>query len=207
MRPVVLVHGFLVGGYSFKVLANRLRRRGFQPHLFAYPSRQITLEQAARQLLDFSHRLDPQTLDWVGHSLGGLVILEMFKQLEREQSVLPPGRLVLLGSPVRGAGAALGLSQHRWGRRLLGQARMGLQREFDRAPKGRETTVIAGTQPVGMGQWFHPIASPHDGTVSCAETKLTGARWLSVHTTHSGLLFSSQVADETIRALSGHFDQ
>ena len=199
--PVVLVHGFLVGPLSCVWLARRLRRSGFQPHTFAYSTREETLSEAAERLLAYARTLQVNELHWVGHSLGGLVILAMLEAAREQRGELPPGRVVLLGSPVRGASAADGLAKHPLGSWLLGRARGSLSQSFQAAPPGRPTTVIRGTHSLGMGRWFEALPTPNDGTVAVAETTLDGAQCVELPTTHAGLLLSPTVAQHVVSAL------
>lgn len=204
MAPVVLVHGFLVGPWSMLYLDQKVHQAGFATHRFGFSSRHVTLAEAARELEVFCQRINNNgPCHLVAHSLGGLVALEMLQSQAGgvHKRPLLPGHLVLLGSPVRSAKAAAGLGQFWWGQRLLGQAQASLNRSFDRSPDGWSTTVIAGTQSMGLGHFFSPLPLPNDGTVAVAETQLKGARSLEVKASHSGLLFSSQVAKLTLRAL------
>lgn len=203
MTPVVLVHGFLVGPWSMRWLGRRLESAGFATHEFGFPSRQLSLPQAADQLAIFCQRLHPSPCHLVCHSMGGLVALEMLRTQAMDETISPiaPGALVLLGTPVRGAIAAQGLGRSLWGRKLLGKAQLSLSQSFDHAPPGWSTTVIAGTRSVGLGRLFSPLPVPNDGTVALSETALAGAQSIEVSTSHSGLLLSLEVASHTLSAL------
>lgn len=129
----------------------------------------------------------------VGHSLGGVVAYETLAA----HPGLPPGRAVLMGAPLRGSRAARAVA-HRWyGPPLLGPLALDeLARERDSRWSGpRQLGVIAGTRAAGLGRVFADLPEPNDGTVCVVETELAGA---SGHTifdvTHTGMLFSSQVA-------------
>jgi hypothetical protein len=71
----------------------------------------------------------------------------------------------------------------------------------------RRVGVIAGSLPFGLGAAIGALTSPHDGTVSVEETRLPGiADHRTIATSHSGLLFSSEVADLTVGFLrAGRF--
>lgn len=202
MAPVVLVHGFLAGPASMWPLDRRIQRAGFDTHRFAYATRHIPLDQAAMRLFYLSQRLRAETVHWVGHSLGGLVILRMFEQCMDQCMALPSGRVILLGSPVQGSMASTHFAKRLGGRWMLGEAQHSLTHSFKHAPVSHPTTVIAGTLSLGMGAWWGDLPKPHDGTVSVAETKLAGARCIEVSASHSGLLVSKQVAHEVISALT-----
>lgn len=202
MRAVVLVHGWLMGSWSLRWVGWRLKQAGFQPILFSYRSRKATVHEVARELLAFCQSLEVSELHMVGHSLGGLVILDMLQGLGADQS-LPAGHVVLLGSPVGGCAAATGIARYAWGRWLLGKASEGLKQADYAVPRNRQTLMVAGTRAVGLGCCFAPLTVPHDGTVACSETELPGAHWVTVHRSHSGLLISQVVLGQIVTFLEG----
>jgi hypothetical protein len=111
---------------------------------------------------------------------------------------------VLLGTPLQGSKAAQGVA--RWlpfGKAILGPAAheeiIGTAaREWSGR---RDVGVIAGSMGMGLGRLFAAFDTDHDGTVSVAETQLPGARdHIVMPTSHTGLLFSADVADQ-----SAHF--
>jgi len=120
---------------------------------------------------------------------------------------LPPGRVVLLGSPVRGSNLASHLASVRMIRPFIGQARTALERGFSHAPVGRETGVIAGTRPVGLGRVLGNLEDPSDGTILVKETHLDDAAdALELPVTHTGLVLSREVSDLVGRFLeTGRF--
>jgi len=136
----------------------------------------------------------------VAHSLGGLIACEAYA----EPAELPKGRIVLLGAPVRGSRTARAVAAHWFGPAMLGPLAIAeLARErHDTAPPPREVGVIAGTRSIGAGRLFCDLPAPNDGTVCIDETELTGAfaRTL-LDVSHTGMLFSREVADATIAFL------
>jgi pimeloyl-ACP methyl ester carboxylesterase len=202
---IVYVHGLWLNGWESVLLRQRLSRQLHCTALsFRYSSVGAGLSENARALRGFLAGLRADALHLVGHSLGGLVILELFESVatrggaaEEGTMPLPPGRIVLLGSPVRGSRAARNLSLRPFGRRILGlTAHEALLPERERHwLGGRELGIIAGTVPVGFGRFMGPFDSPSDGTVLVTETHLVGAKQhLSLRTTHTGMVYSSEVA-------------
>ena len=63
-------------------------------------------------------------------------------------------------------------------------------------PTGVPVGMIAGSRPLGLGQFFGRFEGPSDGTVAVAETRLPG---LAAHTvipaSHSGLIVSRVAAE------------
>ncbi len=218
MRTVVVyVHGLWLTGWESLVLRKRLSQDlNGSAQAFRYSSVRAGLAENALALRAFLCGVRAETLHLVGHSLGGLIILELFESAaaragdgEGELS-LPPGRIVLLGSPVRGSRAARNVARLPFGPRILGlTAHEALLPEGDRRwSVGREVGIIAGTVPMGAGRIVGGFDSPSDGTVLVAETHLPGAKQhICLRTTHTGLLFSLEVARRTASFLrDGVFD-
>jgi pimeloyl-ACP methyl ester carboxylesterase len=133
----------------------------------------------------------------VAHSLGGLVACEAYAAHEN----LPPGRLVLLGSPVRGSRAAREVAARWYGPVMLGSLAIAeLARERDCVwQSSREVGVIAGSLSVGIGRVFAELPQLNDGTVCVDETEMPGATdQLVLDVTHTGMLLSRPVADAAI---------
>ena len=99
---IVLVHGLWFGAWAMALLARRLKKLGVPVRRINYRTTRGELAQHANRLYDFSRRSGVQTQHFVGHSLGGLVILKMLA----EHADVAPGRVVFLGSPLHGSRVA-----------------------------------------------------------------------------------------------------
>jgi len=202
-ETVILVHGLLTPGAELWLLAQRLRRRGFETIIFRYPTRRRDLHHNAAGLARLARSRKGAAVHCVGHSLGGLVILEALRQ-----NGLPRGRVVLLGSPVQGSCVAQRLSNYGPGCWLLGKSTEDCL--LQAAPDwdyNRDIGIIAGTRPIGIGPVLGGLQGEHDGVVSVAETGLAGATdRIVVPVTHVGLVFSRPVARQVCEFLQhGHF--
>ena len=189
-RDAVLVHGLWVPALVMTPLAARLAQAGFRCHLFSYHGRERPLDAHAERLARFAHGLG--TAHFVGHSLGGLVVLEAL--LHHPATAV--ANVVLLGTPVRGNLAGRRLAQQGWGRWFLG-ASEPLWREGRAARWTRPEPlgVIAGTLPVGLGRLFGALPGPNDGVVRLEETEVEGMRERMVLPLgHSAMLLSARVA-------------
>jgi pimeloyl-ACP methyl ester carboxylesterase len=149
-----------------------------------------------RRLIDCARTHGGEQLHFVGHSLGGLVVLRALEVTDD----LPPGRAVLLGSPLQGSRTAQSLARLPFGRTLLGGALT--QECVDWSPREwsgrREVGVIAGSMGFGVGRLLANLDGAHDGTVLVEETRLPGAKdHLVVPASHTGLMVSAQVAEQT----------
>lgn len=193
-EAVVLVHGLWMSGLDMVLLRRRLGHAGFRTWQFRYPSVRRSAPENARALADFGARVDAPVVHYVGHSLGGLVLLYLFRLYPPSR----PGRVVLLGTPVSGSAGARGLRQRPGGRWLLGRSFRGaLDGDVPAWSGQRELGVIAGTFGLGAaGLLGDRLPRPHDGTVAVAETELAGASdRLTFHASHMGLLLAPAVAE------------
>lgn len=202
-RTVVLVHGLWYGPVSLGLMALRLASHDLNCHRFGYPTLGQPVDANADDLARFIHELKTEPVDVVGHSLGGLVALNLFE----DHHDLPPGRLVLMGSPTSGSAVAERLKEWRPVRPLIGRASTALERHYFRAPPGRDTGVVAGTRGLGLGLVVHELEQPNDGTIAVSETHLAGvADRLELPVSHTGLVLSRTVAAAVARFLhSGRF--
>lgn len=203
-ETVVFVHGLYMTGLELALLRHRVAQADFHTRQFHYHSVLEPLRANARHLAEYLAAVPAETLHLVGHSLGGLVILRMFESDPR----LPPGRVVLLGAPVKGSRAARTLVAKNLGWILGGSAPDGLAEDY--APRwegGRELGVLAGTGGFRLNPFRPDLPEPHDGLVAAEETRLAGASdYVEVKATHTGLLFHPQVAEQIVAFLrSGRF--
>jgi pimeloyl-ACP methyl ester carboxylesterase len=202
---VVLVHGLWMSGMVFALLARRLRACGFDVVLFSYPSVTLTLEQNAGRLERFVASHPAPRTHFVGHSLGGLVVLSFLAGAPR----VSVGRVVLLGTPCNGCSAADQLSRTRSGQLLLGRALSQWRLEDGLAVASRtEVGAVAGTHRLGIGILLVRLTAPNDGVVTVDETRMAGlADHITLPVTHSGMIVSGRVAQQVCRFLrSGTFN-
>jgi pimeloyl-ACP methyl ester carboxylesterase len=197
MREVVLAHGLWVPAMVMTPLAARLARSGYRCHLFSYHGRERPLDAHAERLARFARDVGPA--HFVGHSLGGLVVLHT---LEQHRSAAA-GNVLLLGAPVRGNFAGRRLAQHGWGRWFLG-ASEALWRDGRAARWTRPEPlgVLAGTMPIGLGRLFGALPGANDGVVRVEETEVEGMRERVVlRVGHSAMLLSARVAEQVVSFL------
>jgi pimeloyl-ACP methyl ester carboxylesterase len=95
-------------------LAVRLERAGFRCHTFSYLGTAHTMEAHTERLARFARDIGPA--HFVGHSMGGLVVLETLGRFPE----IATGRVVLLGTSARGNFAGRRLARHAAGRWMLG---------------------------------------------------------------------------------------
>jgi len=99
-------------------MARRLRSNGHQVRVFSYPTRNDCLDGHADKLHKFIASSASEELHLVGHSMGGLVILNMLSRYDD----LPHGRVILMGTPVKGSGVVKRLERLPGQKLLFGKA-------------------------------------------------------------------------------------
>jgi pimeloyl-ACP methyl ester carboxylesterase len=199
---IVLVHGLWMIGFELGMLKHRLETSGpFHAVAFSYPSLAGKMSDHVRSLIDFSRAQKTEQVHFVAHSLGGLVVLRALQLTDD----LPPGRAVLLGTPLQGSKAAQGVARLvPFGKAILGSA---INEEcIEYAPRSwsgrRDVGVIAGSMGMGLGRLFAQLDGDHDGTVMVEETRLPGAKdHIIVETSHTGMLLSAEVARQAANFL------
>jgi pimeloyl-ACP methyl ester carboxylesterase len=209
---IVYVHGLWQSGVeSFWLRRTLAQDLQGDARAFSYPSVAANASANARALALYLTAISADTLHLVGHSLGGLVILKLFEEDAALRTQLPPGRIVLLGPPVRGSRTAQNLARLPFGRQIMGigvgeELLTSRERRWDGV---RDLGVIAGDLGLGLGRLVGTLEGASDGTVLVAETQLEGAAdRVILRVSHTGMLFSAEVAHEAAAFLStGRFSR
>jgi pimeloyl-ACP methyl ester carboxylesterase len=204
-ETVVLVHGIWMTSLELLLLARRLRRCGYRTTRFRYRSLRRPVRQNAAYLARRVRQLPAGQIHLVGHSLGGLVVLQALQ----DNPDLVAGRIVLLGSPVGGSAVARRIASRRVLRWLIG--RSGEQGLLGGGPRWRgwqSLGVIAGSRSLGIGRLMGGLSGANDGVVNLEETFLEGVQdGIVEDATHMGLLVSRRVAEQVCAFLKhGRFD-
>lgn len=205
-KQLLFVHGLWMPGPESALFRRRVAAAlGARSEVFTWRTTQESSEVVIDRLAARIRELAPRELHLVGHSLGGIAVL----QLLAHHPAQPPGRVVLLGSPTAGSLTAEKFSaRFPPGQRLLGpflreqvMARQpGSTRIWDHPD--RPLGVIAGTRSVGLGRFVAGFNEPNDGTVALRETEIEGATdRLTLPVSHFGMLVSREVARQTARFL------
>ena len=192
-EAVVFVHGIWMTGLELGVLRRRARACGFETYQFRCHTLLRSPKENAARLDEFIKGIDADVVHLVAHSLGGLVVVHLFDLHPMQR----PGRVVLLGTPLRGSRLAHRLARWFFTRPLLGRSiHRGLLGDAPRWKGMRELGMIAGTRGVGVGMLlFGGLDRPNDGTVAVSETR---SPEINAHVTvpysHFGMLFARPVA-------------
>lgn len=197
MAPVVYVHGLWMPGEESLILRHRLAHEfSLELRSFRYFAVSAAMSEVTQRLDEFVRELRSPVVHFVGHSLGGLVIYRFLEQFPAQ----PAGGAVFLGTPCVGSRAAERAARFTPVAHLMGPwaAEELLQPHERRWRHTRPLGIIAGTQPLGLGQLFADFHEDNDGTVAVSETQMPGAAdTLVLPVSHVGLLLSARVAHET----------
>ena len=194
---VVLVHGLWLGRFALAPWRWQFERRGFNVLAFGFPSR-APFAGNARELAAFIAALPAHEVYCLGHSLGGLLILEVLRQgaASGDGGARKIRRAVLAGAPVAGSASASRLARSRAGRWMVGGAIHALATRPAPEPVATQTEigVIAGTGGKGLGRASGALGLPNDGAITVAETRLACARdSVTLPVSHSAMLLSPAV--------------
>jgi surfactin synthase thioesterase subunit len=193
------------GGESLVLSARLAHEFALTLHAFRYSAASAGMNRITARLADFVRELAAPEVHFLGHSLGGLVIHRFLERFPQQ----PPGRVVFLGTPSIASRAAEHASRFAPIAHLMGQsvAEELLQPHERRWTHPDPLGIVAGTQPIGLGQLLAQFQEENDGTVALSETRMPGATdHIVLPVSHLGMLVSARVAHETGLFLTqGHF--
>ncbi len=197
-EAVVFIHGVWMLGNELVPLRKRVEACGFACHAFRYPSVRYSPEKAAARLDRFLNRIDAEVVHFVAHSHGGIILLHLFDVSPLQR----PGRVLMMGTPIKGSQVARTLYRNPLGRLFLGRAvENGLLGDAPRFKGTHQLGAIAGNRGIGFTHvvsllFGSPLAKPHDGAVSVAETRAAEINdHLIVPYSHFGMLFAKPVSE------------
>ena len=198
---VLLLHGVLMNPFEMRFLGNQLKKHGFQVHYIFYQSVLKNSIQNSQLVHKKICKLNLPDLHIVAHSLGGLITMHLLNQFDD----IPPGRVVMLGSPVNGSSVAQKIQKWAIIDSLLSQS-MSNALSGKNIPDwkcNRDWGMIAGTRSQGLGIFTGGLTGINDGSVLLEETRHPRqTAHIQVNTSHTGLLFSKQVAQLCSRFLN-----
>ncbi len=188
-------------GWVMKPLCHYLTVHGHECKQFSYHSVRHSPAQNALRLGKFIDGLDADIIHFVGHSLGGIILLHYFQYFDAAK----PGRVVMLGTPLSGSNVARHMSKNKFIKnRMLGASAKTLLGNIPAWKGTRPLAIFAGTKGTGVGQLLGaPLEKPNDGTVAVSETVIDNCTLhIEVPYSHTGMLLAKPVAasvDEFLR--------
>lgn len=209
---VVILHGIGQTRLVMNGLSFALKHAGYRTHNISYPS----TRKSVSELAEFLHHQLQQDGIWDGqnsvhfvtHSLGGVILHYFLTQYRHELPQSKIGRVVMLGPPHQGSEVADFLKSNKLYQRVFGPAGHDLltHTSAQRAsPSLYELGIIAGTSGQAyiltnwLVSWNHSV---HDGRVTSESTKIAGMKdHLEMPVSHSMMIFSPTVCRQIIHFL------
>jgi pimeloyl-ACP methyl ester carboxylesterase len=200
---VFLLHGLGRSRFAMRVLASRLEDAGFFVYNIGYPSINKTPEEILEnisQQIDASLPETNQTVHFVGHSLGGLLIRAYLEKT----NIKNLGSVVLMGTPNKGT-TLVDNYRDSWWMQMLGPAALALSTDENSFPNsiGRPyypVGIIAGIYGDNDNEDILP--GDDDGLVPLESTKIDGMTdFIAIETSHYMMRYNQEVADQAIMFL------
>jgi triacylglycerol lipase len=190
-EAVVLLHGMGRSWISMALLGHRLKRRGYEAHLFGYHPRRPTLDELSHELRSFvEERVRARVYHFIGHSLGNIIVRNGFREGFRAEL----GRMVMLAPPNRPAKLASNLRENRLFQLWTGDSGQKLS-----DPEFYRTLPVPPVEfGVIVGDRGHRIGfdEPNDGVVSVEGAKLEGmSDFIVLRHTHTLIMMASDTAE------------
>ncbi|MGK0269401.1 MAG: pimeloyl-ACP methyl ester carboxylesterase [Cocleimonas sp.] len=202
---VLLIHGILMNPLEMRYLGSQLEKSGFNVHYVYYQSVLKSPAENAAIIQEKIKNLKLPNLHLIGHSLGGVLLMHLFDQIDTKKDDLPEGRVVMLGSPVRGSWIAQKVSDWPIVSPLIAKSMPNALSGTDIPDwnTDRDWGMVAGIKGQGLGLLTGGMPSTSDGTVLLEETFHPKQKeHIQVDKSHTALLFSKEVADLTSQFLN-----
>ena len=188
-KACLLVHGYIRSKDSLSTMKAHLEANGYTVYDVSYPSTQTNLDALVAQLKAVyeSSASDFERVDWVTHSLGGILARGVLTQYETLPVVT---RVVMMGPPSQGAVLADLLLGWWPSEFVLGPVGKDLGKKLEAAVQTLGTPkcdvgIIAGAKGT-EGGWNPLIPGDDDGVVGVESTRLEGMKdWISVRALHT----------------------
>ena len=199
VEGVVLLHGLGRTRIGMLLLARRLERAGFRTRCVGYRSRRLRLAEAVEQV---TAAVVQQAGKWdivhlVGHSLGGVIA----SAIQAARPDLPIGRVVTLGSPMRGSALAAFTGRILPLRAVFGPVLSELAEARGPRPRSENVGAIAGTTGNRIVGHEVGLLGPHDGKVTLRSAWAGARHRAAVPVGHAMLPFSRKVAGLAVHFL------
>ncbi len=199
---VVLLHGIGRTKDSMQEMEEVLTQRGYSVINIDYTSREKSIENLVldvRQLIEEAHVPEEKKLNFVGHSMGGLITRAYIHKYNPKNL----GRVVMLGTPNQGSEVADILHKNFLYKKHYGPAGQQLITDQSAVKKifgqiNFNLGVIAGDRSIDPVSSLLFIPGNDDGKVAIERTKIKGMKdHIVLHATHTFMPSNSEVIQQT----------
>jgi pimeloyl-ACP methyl ester carboxylesterase len=174
---VLMIHGVARSTGTFSKMREALSEAGYDAAPIGYASTRRSLEEHAEGLEVLLNRLEgTETVSFVTHSMGGLVLRHLLARDGDWKRRVKVGRIVMIAPPNQGSAIARWLADFPPYTAIYGKSGQQLTPAAASAVPALDLPfgIIAGGRKDGEG--FNPfLAGDDDGTLAVTETQLAGA--------------------------------
>jgi pimeloyl-ACP methyl ester carboxylesterase len=217
-KAVIILHGLFRTRSCMSSISGAISKAGgYTTFCMGYPTTRGSLETHARSLDSVVRSLEGiSEINFIGHSLGNLVVRHWLKDFISADRSLPKGqgfgRMVMLAPPNHQPQLATTLVRGSLARLVAGPSAEALAGGWESLEERLgiphfDFGVLAGGKQDGRG--FNPLLpGDDDGVVTVESTRLAGARDFRIlPVLHSFFMNDRRVHEYTIRFLQqGHFE-
>ena len=198
---VVLLHGLARSTHSFHKTETHLSNQYYRVLNIGYPSTQHSIHElseiAVAESITQANDLECETIHFVTHSLGGMLVRDYLANHTIENL----GRVVMLGPPNKGSEVVDYIGDWKLFEWINGPAGQELGTDSLSVPNllgsaDFELGVIAGDRSIN---WMNSlmIDGPDDGKVSVERSKIEGmSDHITLHTTHTFMMKKKEVLNQ-----------
>lgn len=206
-QMVVLLHGILRSKLDMFPLKKYLEDKEYKTLNILYPSREQSLEDLSdfvhKKIIDCPHYNEKTTLNFVTHSMGGLITRYYIARRNPENI----GKVVMLGPPNTGSEFADWLSDTQIlapiFKSFFGPASGQLRTDHEHIDEDitYPLGIIAGNASINpLAPWV--LDGEHDGIVPVERTKIDGMTdHIVISATHSFMMFNPSVMEQVYEFL------
>jgi uncharacterized alpha/beta hydrolase family protein len=204
---VYLVHGFGGIGIEMKEIQKAIEKEGYKSEIFIYQSMVNDVDSVANRLFEKIQEAHYDTVSFVTHSMGALVVRSMYEHLDSSVRFPFIHRIVMIAPPNNGSPVADFFAHFAFVKDIMGPNVNNLTTNpLTGAGKYPiptcEVGLIAGSY--GSKRGFNIfVEGDNDGVLRPEQTKLGIEKdVVFVKSSHVGLLFNKKVIRYVIRFLN-----
>lgn len=177
-HKVYLIHGYGGIGFEMRKIQKTLTTEGYNCELFTYPSLLKDIDSISAKLVEKISKEDIgiDTLYFITHSMGGLVVRAMYKYIDFKKTFPFIHRIIMIAPPNKGSPVADFVSQFSFVKYIIGPNINNLTTNPEtgsiKYPKPNcEVGLISGISgtKIGFNMFLH---GDNDGVLLPEQTKM-----------------------------------